>query len=264
MKRSYVIPNIITAFSLSCGLFVIFKVSMSALGGETYQMVYSSALLIMLAAFADLLDGAVARVMHGESDFGCLFDSLSDSISFGVAPSVLFLKSLNLEPGHLLSFLAVMGGLLYTICGVLRLVRYSVKAYEVKESQEEKRAHNKRFAGLPIPAAAAVAISLNLMLNSPFMGRLFEIGDSAKALILIISMMVFGALMISSWPFPSLKSLHVRLSSFYMVVLSVVLAIFILYGVFYYFPIVLFIASFGYLVVGLVSGLWLMVIGKLK
>ena len=264
MKRNYVIPNIITAFSLSCGLFVIFKVSMSVASDNTYQLVYSSALLLMLAAFADLLDGAVARAIHGESDFGCLFDSISDAISFGVAPSVLFFKSLDLVPGEIISFFSLAGGLLYTICGVLRLVRYSLKAYESKDNKEIVKESNKRFSGLPIPAAAAVAISLNLLLNSPFLSRFVEVSYHIKAIVLVISMVIFGALMISSWPFPSLKSIHVRLSSFYMVFLSVILAIFILYGIFYYFPVVLFVASFGYLLVGLVSGAFIMLRRKFR
>lgn len=263
MKRSYVIPNIITAFSLSCGLFVIFKVNMSTPGENTYQLIYSSALLLMLAAFADLLDGAVARAVHGESDFGCLFDSLSDAISFGVAPSVLLLKSLALSSGSPMAFFATLGALIYTICGVLRLVRFSVLSYELKEKRQESSDHIKRFSGLPIPAAAAVAIALNLILNSPFFKMHIDYGYKTTATILISFMMVLGALMISRWPFPSLKSLHVKLSSFYMVFLTVVLAIFIVYGLFYYFPLLLFVVSFGYLVFGLISGFIVMIRRKL-
>lgn len=224
------------------------------MGENTYQLIYSSALLLMLAAFADLLDGAVARAMHGESDFGCLFDSLSDAISFGVAPSVLLLKSLVLTSGQWMAIFASMGGLFYTISGVLRLVRYSVRSYELKESKQELQDDRKRFAGLPIPAAAALAISLNLFLNSPFLAQHIDLGYTTKAGVLIGFMVLLGALMISRWPFPSLKALHVRLSSFYMVFLTSVLAIFILYGIFYYFPFVLFVASFGYLVFGLITG----------
>ena len=132
MKQFYLLPNIITAFGLSCGLFVIFKVNMSEPGVGAYELLHSSALLLLLAAFADLLDGAVARVIRAESEFGSMFDSLADAVSFGVAPSVLFLKSLALQPATGLSFFAVVGAMLYTISGVLRLVRFNVHAHEIK------------------------------------------------------------------------------------------------------------------------------------
>src|SRR5271168_3017161 len=118
MKQVYLIPNIITAFGLACGLFVIFKVNMVEPGSGTYQVLHASTLLLLVAAFADLLDGAVARVIRAESEFGFMFDSLADAISFGVAPSVLLLKSLSLEQGTGLSFFAMLGALLFSICGV--------------------------------------------------------------------------------------------------------------------------------------------------
>src|SRR5579883_1258770 len=104
MRRVNFLPNIITAFGLAIGLFVIFKTNMIAPGLSSYEILYISAFLILLAAFADVLDGAVARIIHAESEFGFMFDSLADAISFGVAPSVLFLKNLSLEQGTGLSF----------------------------------------------------------------------------------------------------------------------------------------------------------------
>src|SRR5579872_1838377 len=147
MKRVYLIPNIITAFSLACGLFVIFKVNMVEPGMGTYQVLHASALILLVAALADVLDGAVARVIRAESEFGAMFDSLADGISFGVAPSVLLLKSLSLEQGTGLSFFAVMGAMLFSIGGVLRLVRFNVKAHEAKANAEAALAHKKHFTG---------------------------------------------------------------------------------------------------------------------
>ena len=109
MRRIYLIPNIITAFGLSCGLFVIFKVNMVEPGSGLFHALYVATLLLLAAAFADLLDGAVARAIRAESEFGVIFDSLADAISFGVAPSVLLLKSLSLEQGTGLSFFAMLG-----------------------------------------------------------------------------------------------------------------------------------------------------------
>ena len=74
-------PQYITAFGLACGLFVIFKINMVEPGSGIYTVLNTSALLLLVAAFADLLDGAVARAFHAESEFGVMFDSLADAIS---------------------------------------------------------------------------------------------------------------------------------------------------------------------------------------
>ena len=118
MKKVYLLPNVITAFGLSCGLFVIFKMSMTEVGAADYQVLTATAGILLLAAFADLLDGAVARAMKAESDFGSLFDSLADAISFGVAPSVIVLKSLSVSPGTELSFFLTTAAMIFSVCGV--------------------------------------------------------------------------------------------------------------------------------------------------
>ena len=170
MRQVYLIPNIITAFALSCGLFVIFKINMVEPGSGIFHVLNFSALLLLVAAFADLLDGAVARAMRAESEFGVIFDSLADAVSFGVAPSVLLLKSLSLEPGTGLSFYAMIGCMLYSICGVLRLVRYNVKKGNAKGDAEAMAADKKHFTGLPIPASALAAVSANLLFFFPIYG----------------------------------------------------------------------------------------------
>ncbi|WP_420422372.1 CDP-alcohol phosphatidyltransferase family protein [Simkania sp.] len=263
MRQIYLIPNIITAFGLSCGLFVVFKVNLSMPGAGAYELLYSSALLLLLAAFADLLDGAVARIIHAESEFGVMFDSLADTISFGVAPSVLFLKSLNLEHASGLSFFAVVGAMLYTICGVLRLVRFNVRAQEAKSDKIAMLAYKKNFTGLPIPAAAAGAVSVNLFINSIFFKEWFtEMPHMTKTIVLTCIMILIGYLMICKWKFPSLKTLRVRVPSFHLILFSVILAIFILYGIFYYLPIVLVIGSVGYILTGCILRIARLIAGK--
>lgn len=262
MRQIYLIPNIITAFGLSCGLFVIFKTNMTEPGSGMYELLHSSALLFLLTAFADLLDGAVARIIRAESEFGSMFDSLADAISFGVAPSVLFLKSLSLQHGTGLSFFAVVGAMLYTICGVLRLVRFNVKAHEAQTNKDTIATYNKNFTGLPIPAAAAGAISVNLFLNSVFAQEWLSVSYSARAIILICLMVILGYLMVSNWKFPSLKTLHFRVPSFHLILFTVLIAIFILYGVFYYLPLVLLLCSVGYILVGCILTIIRLIAGK--
>lgn len=262
MRQVYLIPNIVTAFGLACGLFVIFKVNMVEPGSNAYQLLHSSALLLLLAAFADLIDGAIARVIRAESEFGLMFDSLADAVSFGVAPSVLLLKSLSLEQGTGLSVYAVIGAMLYAICGILRLVRFNVKASEAKGDADAMAAAKKHFTGLPIPAAALAAVAANFFLASPFANKIFPDSQEFHAIFLSTLMIVLGYLMVSRWKFPSAKVLHFRVPSFQLVFFSVVFALFVLYGILYFFSIILAIVAWCYVLLGLTLAIIRKIAGK--
>lgn len=262
MRKIYLIPNIITAFGLACGLFVIFKVNMVEPGSGVFHVLYVSTLLLLVAAFADLLDGIVARAFRAESEFGVMFDSLADAISFGVAPSVLLLKSLSLEQGTGLSFFAMLGALLFSICGVLRLVRFNVKSNEAKGDPVAVAAQKKHFTGLPIDAGALAAVSANLFLSSPFAETYFPISPETKAIILTILMIVLGYFMVSRWKFPSSKALHFRVPSFQLVFVTVILAIFVFYGILYFFSIMLAVLTWGYILLGWTLSLIRLIAGK--
>lgn len=262
MKRVYLVPNVITAFALACGLFVIFKINMLEPGSGVYDVILTSTILLMVAAFADFVDGALARAIHAESEFGFVFDSLADAISFGVAPSVLMLKALSLEQGGFYSFFSTTGAMIYSLCGVLRLVRFNVKATEAKGNAELQAAQKKHFTGLPIPAAAAAAVSANLLLLSPFLQQWFNITLEQRAITLSCVMIVVGYLMVCRLKFPSMKVLHFRIPSFHLAFLSVVVAIFVLYGILYFFALILVLISWGYIILGLILSLIRLVAGK--
>lgn len=262
MRQVYLIPNIITAFALSCGLFVIFKVNMVEPGSGPFHILHISTILLLVAAFADLLDGAVARAIRAESEFGVVFDSLADAVSFGVAPSVLLLKTLSMHPGTGLSFYAMLGCMLFSICGVLRLVRYNVKAAQSKGSPELLADHKKHFTGLPIPAAALAAVSVNLLLASPFMSAHFPLSLEVKAILLPSIMILLGYFMVSRWKFPSAKALHFRIPSFYLVLLTVLIAILVIYGVLYFLPILLAAITWGYIFLAWILSLIRVIAGK--
>lgn len=262
MRQVYLIPNIITAFALSCGLFVIFKVNMVEPGSGLFHVLYISVILLLVAAFADLLDGAVARAIGGESEFGVVFDSLADAVSFGVAPSVLLLKALSLEPGTGLSFYAMVGCMLYSLCGVLRLVRFNVKKVQAQGNEEAMADQKKHFTGLPIPASALAAVSANLLFFSPFMDKYFPMSQDVKAIALSSIMIILGYFMVSRWKFPSSKALHIRVPSFQLVFLTVVLAIFVIYGVLYFLPIMLAVITWGYILLAWVLSLIRVIAGK--
>jgi CDP-diacylglycerol--serine O-phosphatidyltransferase len=262
MKRVYLVPNIITAFSLACGLFVIFKVNMIEPGCGNYEVVYAAALLLLVAALADFLDGAVARAFHAESQFGFVFDSLADAISFGVAPSVILLKTLSLEQGTFLSFFSTTGAMIYSLCGVLRLVRFSVKAAEAKGNEEMQAAQKKHFTGLPIPAGAAAAVSANLFFLSPFVRQWVDLNTFDRSILLTCVMIFLGYLMVCRLKFPSLKSLHFRIPSFHWVFLAVVVAVSVLYGILYFFPLILAFVSWFYIVVAFILTIIRLIAGK--
>lgn len=261
-KKIYLLPNVITAFGLSCGLFAIFKTSMVPLGGANYQVLMAAAGLLLLAAFADMLDGAIARAMKAESDFGGLFDSLADAITFGVAPSVIVLKTLSIEPGTELSFLLTTAAMVYSVCGVLRLVRFNILQDRDKENKELAAANKKNFTGLPIPAAATAIVSANLFLASDEFQSLFGFSPRTKVWILFFLLIIIGYFMISRWKFPSLKSLQIRVASFQLVFITVVSAVLIFYGLLNHFAVVFFIISWGYVLVAWILSIIRVASGK--
>lgn len=262
MKRIHLLPNVITAFGLSCGLFVIFKMAMLDIGGASVHVLTATAGILLLAAFADLLDGAVARAIKAESDFGGLFDSMTDAITFGVGPSVIVLKSIALSPGTELAFLLTTAAMIYSVCGVLRLVRFNIIAQSSKGDQDLMDANKKNFTGMPIPAGAVAAVSANLFLVSEEFKNFISISDETRAWIMIFSLVVLGYFMISRWKFPSLKSLHIRVGSFKMVFLTVVTAVLLFYGLLHHFAVVFFLCAWGYLAIAGILSLIRLISGR--
>ncbi|WP_251554765.1 CDP-diacylglycerol--serine O-phosphatidyltransferase [Neobacillus muris] len=125
--------NVITLLNLSLGGFAI----MFGVHGNLRL----SLLLIFIAALADRFDGMAARKFNIESDLGKQLDSMSDIISFGVAPALLLYQGILHEFGGPGSFFAVF----YIGCGAFRLARFNIT-----ES-------NGYFTGLPITAAGCIA-----------------------------------------------------------------------------------------------------------
>ena len=106
------IADIFTVGNLCCGVLSIFL----AIDG----LFDLSALLLFLAVVFDVLDGKIAGLMHQKNLFGKQIDSMSDLVSFGVAPALLF-YSLS-SPG----ILGIIVALFFVACGMLRLARYNI------------------------------------------------------------------------------------------------------------------------------------------
>lgn len=262
MGRLPVLPNIITAFGLTCGLFVIFKINMTPVGEANLSTLTVTTGILLLAAFADLVDGAVARALKVETPFGSFFDSLADAITFGVGPSVIVLKSLSILPGTLFSFLLTMGAMIYTVSGVLRLARFNVTALHSKENPEVLDSGKKNFTGLPIPAAAGAIVSLNLFLISDEFRSWIELPENGRAWILFFALVIIGYFMISRWKFPSLKTLQIKVSSFKMVFWTVISAVFLFYGISNHFPLTFFLFAWGYVITAWILSIARVIAGR--
>lgn len=256
MKKIALLPNVITAFGLSCGLFAIFKMVMVPASEVTAHLLMATAGILLLAALADLADGLIARAIKAESDFGWIFDTLADAITFGVGPSVIILKSNPVSENSELSFLLTASAMVYTVCGVLRLVRFSLFTQRSNGDTKLAQLHKKYFIGLPIPASAAAAISVNLFLATSEAKEWFVLSEQTTLWLLGAIMTLLGYLMISRWRFPSLKSLHIRVANFPVVVLTVISAVVVFYGIFYQFSLLFFLASWGYVFAALILAIW--------
>jgi len=194
----------------------------------------------LIAAVFDMLDGALARAMNVKSKFGAFFDSMADAVSFGVAPSVLVLKTLSVIPGTVLSAFVTVGAMLYAVAGILRLVRFSLIAVGPSPNLGP-------FSGLPVTCAGVAVISPTLLL----MGDSVSVSAKTHALLAGVIFFVLGYLMLSRWRFPSIKRLNVTVTSIPLLAVTVSLFSLLLFLAFHNFPAVFFLVSWGYIVLSL-------------
>lgn len=202
LKRGiYVLPNLLTSANLFCGFYAI----VAATQGNFLK----GAIAIMIAAIFDGLDGKIARVTRTVSRFGLEYDSLSDAISFGVAPGVL-VYLWALQPFGRLGWLAA---LLFVACGTLRLARFNTQVHVVSSDY---------FNGLPIPAAAFM-IAATVLLFHRFGGT-----GTTKHVTILIMIYVLSFLMVSTIKYYSFKQVELfRKMKFNMLVIVVLLFILI-------------------------------------
>tara|TARA_B110001452_G_scaffold226235_1_gene200551 strand:- start:4669 stop:5460 length:792 start_codon:yes stop_codon:yes gene_type:complete len=140
-KTRYLLPNILTLGGVCLGISSI-KFSIDG----NYSLAVT---LILFAAILDALDGRIARLIKGTSEFGKELDSLTDFVSFGIAPAfILYFWELN-KYGKLGWAIT----LLYSVCCVLRLARFNLT--KIEETQEWK---NNFFEGVPSPAGGLLIL----------------------------------------------------------------------------------------------------------
>ena len=185
MKRlSSYIPNIITCCNLTAGSLAVIM----ALRGTFEQ----AAIFILIAAVCDFLDGLSARLL-AYSDMGKELDSLSDLISFGLAPGLMVYALLNdylLLPYGNLEYLAYIA-LLIPVAGGIRLAKFNVDDRQTTS-----------FIGLPIPANALFWI-----------GVCFADTRDWHPVIILALIVLFSYLMVSNLPMFSLKASNLSWSN---------------------------------------------------
>jgi len=208
------LPNIITTGSLTLGLASIMKclqiLSIKVVPGTPINEIYSkfwwAAAFIAGAIVLDMLDGRVARALRSESRFGISYDSLSDLVSFGVAPGVLIYVWCLMDAGKL----GLMALLFYIVCVALRLARFNIQAQD-----EEKY----NFSGLPSPMAAGLMFAPVMFLS--------EFGWSPTREIiwyyLILSPFI-GLIMVSDIPYRKFSELKMKGPFNMLVVAAIVIS----------------------------------------
>jgi len=145
VRAKHLVPNAVTLANIALGFLGI----VAAAQGEYGR----ACLLLFFAALCDMLDGRLARLLEATSKFGMELDSLSDAISFGVAPAFLVYSAALKDLGAPGVAIAVV----YVLCGVLRLARFNVTTSELAKVT---------FLGCPIPAAGGYLVSLVLVRES--------------------------------------------------------------------------------------------------
>ncbi len=197
-----IIPNAITVIALCSGL--------SAIRFALLDQWEFAVTLIFIAAILDALDGRIARFLRADSTFGAELDSLSDFVSFGVAPAVLiYVYTLHEWKG--------MGwalALFFATCMALRLARFNTSMNIPLPDWA------KQFSvGVPAPAGAILAL-LPLMVS-------FALEQSCKAypFLFAVSIIISGLLMISRIPTFVIK--NVPIPHQYVKILLMLVAVFI-------------------------------------
>ena len=192
----YLLPNLFTTAALFAGFYAI----VAAMGGRYTH----AAVAIFVAMVLDGLDGRVARLTNTQSDFGAEYDSLSDMISFGLAPALVMYEWALGSLGKL----GWLAAFIYTAGAALRLARFNTQVGKVDK---------RYFQGLASPAAAAILAGLVWLCNDR------GISGTELSLTSLLITVAAGALMVSNVRYYSFKDLDFRGRVPFVTVLVVVL-----------------------------------------
>ena len=222
----YILPNLFTTAALFAGFFAIVQAM-----NQRFEV---SAVAIFLAMVFDGLDGRVARLTHTQSAFGAEYDSLSDMVSFGVAPALVIyewaLKGLG-KLGWIAAFIYCAGA-------ALRLARFNTNIDVVDK---------RYFQGLPSPAAAALVAGLVwVMIDNAWTG------EEARWYACVLTMFA-GITMVSNVRYWSGKDINLRKSVPFIIVVAFAVGFALVSS---YPPGVLFALFLAYALSGYIMTAW--------
>lgn len=187
------IPSLFTVANLFLGIVAIILIFPE---NARYDL---AAMMVIIAMLMDGVDGRVARALNAQSEFGKELDSLSDVISFGVAPAFIMysvaFQELSAAPAWIITAL-------FPICGALRLARFNVIT-----------SHAGYFIGLPIPAAGGVLATLALF------------HKEIPVVVLMGSTLVLSFLMVSTVKYPNFKKVGIPRNAVWVVPIVVLVSV---------------------------------------
>lgn len=216
----YLLPNLFTTAALFAGFYAI----VSAMQGSFEN----AAIAVYIAMILDGLDGRVARMTNTQSAFGAEYDSLSDMVSFGLAPALVMYEWALVGLGKL----GWLAAFVFAVCAALRLARFNTHLGTVDK---------RYFEGLASPAAAAIVMGFVWVCGD------YEVQGSEVSWAAWIITLVSGLLMVSTIRYYSFKALDLRGKVPFVALLLIVL-IFVLVTLDP--PTVLFLVFAGYALSG--------------
>ena len=222
----YLLPNLFTTAALFSGFYAI----VSGMNGQFE----AAAIAIFVAMVLDGADGRIARLTNTQSDFGAEYDSLSDVVSFGLAPALVTYEWALSSMGKL----GWLASFFYAAATALRLARFNTQI-----GSGDKRF----FQGLPCPAAAAVVAGLVWLVTD------YGAGGIDVVTVTFVVMIAMGILMVTNVRYYSFKDFDLK-GRVPFVALLVVLLVFVFISSDP--PLVLFFASAGYAISGPLFTLW--------
>lgn len=179
----YLLPNLFTTAALFSGFYAV----LAAMSGKFEH----AALAIFVAMILDGLDGRVARLTNTQTAFGAEYDSLSDMVAFGLAPSLVIYQWGLSELGKV----GWMAAFIYTAGAALRLARFNTQL-----GTTDKR----YFQGLPSPSAAAIVA------GNVWVGEEYGVAGGDVAILACLLTTFSGLLMVSNVRYNSFKELDIR------------------------------------------------------
>jgi len=233
------LPALCTLLNLLAGFASIHFATKDSLGESDMSNLAIAGWMIAVGLLFDALDGRLARLTRKTSDFGAQLDSISDIVTFGVAPATLMLRTVtSVLRGHIERIDMMLGGIavertiwcvaaVYLCCAALRLARFNV------ETDEDESSHMS-FRGLPSPGAAGAVGALVLLFTH--LAPMEEGWRSDVWILAVVSVtlpiatLLVGLLMVSRFPYRHIVNYYFRGQrgfSFLVKIVLFVLAIFL-------------------------------------